>query len=101
MVSSLRYRIVDVFTERPLEGNPRCVVLDSCPPELMPRIAREANLSETTFPVKTGENASSGPSIRTIPDIGGWTTSNCWPDILVPFTSRRRVDPSRRGAVTS
>ncbi len=53
----MRYRIVDVFTERPLEGNPLCVVLDPCPPELMQRIAREANLSETTFPVQTGENA--------------------------------------------
>lgn len=30
MVSPLRYRIVDVFTERPLEGNPLCVVLDPC-----------------------------------------------------------------------
>ena len=57
MVSRLRYRLVDVFTERPLEGNPLCVVLDPCPPELMPRIAREANLSETTFPVQTGESA--------------------------------------------
>lgn len=57
MVSRLRYRLVDVFTERPLEGNPLCVVLDPCPPELMQRIAREANLSETTFPVQTGENA--------------------------------------------
>ena len=58
MVSRLRYRLVDVFTERPLEGNPLCVVLDPCPPELMQRIAREANLSETTFPVQTGENLS-------------------------------------------
>jgi len=56
MVSPLRYRIVDVFTDRPLEGNPLCVVLDPCPPELMPRIAREANLSETTFPVQTGDD---------------------------------------------
>ena len=55
MTTSLRYRIVDVFTERPLEGNPLCVVLDRCPPALMPRIAREVNLSETTFPVTTGE----------------------------------------------
>src|SRR5947209_930924 len=56
MGSPLRYRIVDVFTDRPLEGNPLCVVLDPCPPELMPRIAREANLSETTFPVQTGDD---------------------------------------------
>lgn len=52
----LRYRIVDVFSERPLEGNGLCVVLDNCPEELMQRIAREVNLSETTFPVRTGES---------------------------------------------
>ncbi|MDP9340552.1 MAG: PhzF family phenazine biosynthesis protein [Actinomycetota bacterium] len=57
MGSPLRYRVVDVFTERPLEGNSLCVVLDPCPPELMPKIAREANLSETTFPVQTGPSA--------------------------------------------
>lgn len=57
MTSPLRYRIVDVFAERRFEGNSLCVVLDPCPPELMPRIAREANLSETTFPVQTGDNA--------------------------------------------
>ncbi len=57
MISQLRYRIVDVFTERPFEGNSLCVVLDPCPPELMPHIAREANLSEPTFPVQTGPNA--------------------------------------------
>lgn len=47
----LAYRIVDVFTDRPLAGNPLCVVLDSCPEALMGALAREANLSETTFPV--------------------------------------------------
>ncbi|MBW3669531.1 MAG: PhzF family phenazine biosynthesis protein [Actinobacteria bacterium] len=45
----MRYRIVDVFTDRPLAGNALCVVLDPCPPELMARVAREVNLSETTF----------------------------------------------------
>jgi len=53
----LRYRIVDVFAERPLEGNALCVFLDPCPPELMQRLAREVNLSETTFPVQTGESS--------------------------------------------
>lgn len=57
MTSALRYRIVDVFTEQQFTGNPLCVVLDPCPPDLMPRIAREVNLSETTFPVQTGDNA--------------------------------------------
>jgi trans-2,3-dihydro-3-hydroxyanthranilate isomerase len=53
-VTELRYRIVDVFSDRPLAGNGLCVVLDPCPEELMPLLAREVNLSETTFPVVTG-----------------------------------------------
>ena len=50
----MRYRLVDVFTSTTFAGNPLCVVLDECPPDLMPRIAREVNLSETTFPTVTG-----------------------------------------------
>jgi trans-2,3-dihydro-3-hydroxyanthranilate isomerase len=53
----LRYRLVDVFTETRFAGNPLCVVMDECPPELMPRIAREVNLSETTFPTVTADSA--------------------------------------------
>ena len=47
----LRYRVVDVFTQTPLEGNPLAVF--PAPGDLsdgtMQRIARELNLSETTF----------------------------------------------------
>ena len=53
----LRYRVVDVFTDRPLAGNALCVVLDPCPEPLMAPIAREMNLSETTFPTVTGPGA--------------------------------------------
>ena len=49
----LRYRIVDVFSDRPLAGNGLCVVLDPCPEPVMQALAREVNLSETTFPVVT------------------------------------------------
>lgn len=52
-----RYRIVDVFTDRPLAGNALCVVLDPCDEGLMQAIAREVNLSETTFPVVTAPDA--------------------------------------------
>ena len=45
------YRIVDVFTERPLAGNALCVVLDPVPSPVMAALAREVNLSETAFPV--------------------------------------------------
>ena len=51
----MRYRIVDVFTDRPLSGNALCVVVDLCPESRMAAIAREVNLSETTFPTVTGE----------------------------------------------
>lgn len=47
----LRYRVVDVFTEAPLEGNPLAVFPDArdLDERLMQRIARELNLSETSF----------------------------------------------------
>jgi trans-2,3-dihydro-3-hydroxyanthranilate isomerase len=57
VLDRLRYRLVDVFTERPFAGNPLCVVLDRCPSELMQPIAREVNLSETTFPLQTGDDS--------------------------------------------
>jgi trans-2,3-dihydro-3-hydroxyanthranilate isomerase len=50
----VRYRIVDVFSDRPLAGNALCVVLDGCPADRMQAIAREVNLSETTFPTVLG-----------------------------------------------
>lgn len=57
----LPYRIVDVFTHRPLCGNALCVVstpegtaLDD---EQMLAIAREVNLSETTFVTRTADDA--------------------------------------------
>jgi len=47
----LRMKQVDVFTDRPLAGNPLAVVLDGegLSSEEMQAIAREMNLSETTF----------------------------------------------------
>jgi trans-2,3-dihydro-3-hydroxyanthranilate isomerase len=48
---SYRYRVVDVFTERPLEGNALAVFPDATGLDgaTMQKIAREMNLSETTF----------------------------------------------------
>ena len=47
----LDYFVVDVFTETALAGNPLAVVLNNCDlsSEQMQAIAREFNLSETTF----------------------------------------------------
>lgn len=46
-----KYVVADVFANTPLEGNPVAVFLDGSdiPAERMQRIAREMNLSETTF----------------------------------------------------
>src|SRR3954466_13462722 len=46
-----QYKIVDVFTDTPLEGNPLAVFTDGrgIPEERMQRIAKEMNLSETVF----------------------------------------------------
>lgn len=45
------YRIVDVFTDTPLEGNALAVFFDAngLDVETMQKVARETNLSETTF----------------------------------------------------
>jgi trans-2,3-dihydro-3-hydroxyanthranilate isomerase len=50
-LNSYRYRVVDVFTSKPLEGNPLAVFPDATAlsTELMQKIARELNLSETVF----------------------------------------------------
>jgi trans-2,3-dihydro-3-hydroxyanthranilate isomerase len=49
--TQLDYFVVDVFTETPLAGNPLAVVENTCglTTEQMQAIAREFNLSETTF----------------------------------------------------
>ena len=48
---SHRYRVVDVFTKTPLEGNPLAVFPDgsSIDGAIMQQIAKELNLSETVF----------------------------------------------------
>lgn len=51
MAAELDYFVVDVFTRSAIQGNPLAVVLDSAglATERMQAIAREFNLSETTF----------------------------------------------------
>ena len=57
----MRYVVLDVFAERPLEGNPLAVFTsgEEVPPELMQPLARELNLSETVFvlPPEAGGDA--------------------------------------------
>jgi trans-2,3-dihydro-3-hydroxyanthranilate isomerase len=56
-VSDLTFHVVDVFTDRPYAGNPLAVVLDAegLADAQYAAIAREFNLSETTFPLRDTE----------------------------------------------
>lgn len=53
----LSYHLVDVFTDRPFGGNPLAVFTDGrgIPDALMQSIAKELNLSETTFVLPADE----------------------------------------------
>jgi trans-2,3-dihydro-3-hydroxyanthranilate isomerase len=57
MNRKLEYTILDVFAERPLEGNPLAVFHDGSglSDSQMQAIARETNLSETTFVLPSGD----------------------------------------------
>ena len=54
-MQNLAYEVVDVFTDRAFAGNPLAVVLDAdeLSTEQLQSIAREFNLSETSFPMKS------------------------------------------------
>jgi trans-2,3-dihydro-3-hydroxyanthranilate isomerase len=60
-----KIHVVDVFTDRPLSGNQLAVVLDAdgIPGDVMQRIAREMNFSETTF-VLAPEQAPNAARVR-------------------------------------
>jgi trans-2,3-dihydro-3-hydroxyanthranilate isomerase len=63
---SLDYSVVDVFTAEPLKGNPLAVVMNTCglTTEQMQRIAREFNLSETTFIERRAEAIERAEGVR-------------------------------------
>lgn len=77
----IAYRIVDVFSDRPLAGNALCVVLDAVPEPVMQAIARETNLSETAFPLITAaaeyENRIFTPGSE-LPFAGHPTLGTAW-----------------------
>ena len=78
-------RVVDVFTEKALAGNQLAVVLDGrdLPAELMQRIAREMNFSETTF-IFPPDNPSHAARVRIftpqqeLPFAGHPTIGTAW-----------------------
>ncbi|HEV2141356.1 MAG TPA: PhzF family phenazine biosynthesis protein [Candidatus Dormibacteraeota bacterium] len=80
-----KVRVVDVFTDKALAGNQLAVVLDGrdMPEELMQRIAREMNFSETTF-LLPPENPSHAARVRIftpdkeLPFAGHPTIGTAW-----------------------
>jgi trans-2,3-dihydro-3-hydroxyanthranilate isomerase len=66
MPRTLDYSILDVFAERPLEGNPLAVFQDArgLSSEQMQAIAREVNLSETTFVLPEEEETERRHGVR-------------------------------------
>lgn len=78
---AFRYVIVDVFSARALAGNALCVVLDPVPAPMQPAIAREVNLSETTFPVVIADGEYEvriyTPSVE-LPFAGHPTLGTAW-----------------------
>ncbi|MGB8260503.1 MAG: PhzF family phenazine biosynthesis protein [Terracidiphilus sp.] len=65
-MTELEYRIVDVFTDRALAGNPLAVVWDRCglTTGQMQAIAREFNLSETSFIERRAEEVEQAEGVR-------------------------------------
>jgi trans-2,3-dihydro-3-hydroxyanthranilate isomerase len=64
--AEFEYQVVDVFTETPLAGNPLAVVTDTVglSTERMQAIAREFNLSETTFVQRRSANIEDAEGVR-------------------------------------
>jgi trans-2,3-dihydro-3-hydroxyanthranilate isomerase len=63
---ALTYHVVDVFTDTPLKGNPLAVVNNTCglSTEAMQSIAREFNLSETSFIERRDLGLERGEGVR-------------------------------------
>lgn len=109
----LPYRIVDVFTDRPLAGNALCVVETGegvvVDDDVMLALAREVNLSETTFVTRTGAASydvriwtgggelpfAGHPSLGTAWSLGAGTWTQTSPGAVVT------VEATARGAVMS
>jgi trans-2,3-dihydro-3-hydroxyanthranilate isomerase len=100
--------IVDVFTERALTGNQLAVVLDAgdIPPDVMQRVAREMNFSETTFVMAPSQPAYAArvriftPGTE-LPFAGHPTVGTAWvlatqglvPQAALEFTLEEGVGP--------
>lgn len=63
-----RFVLCDVFAQRPLEGNALCVFTDArnLDDDRMQRLARETNLSETSFVLPPGRRHVPGADLHPV-----------------------------------
>ncbi len=82
MMWPMRYVLVDVFAARPLEGNPLAVFAEpgAVPEDRMQAIARELNLSESTFVAGVGD--------------GGYDVRIFTPGLELPFAGHPTLGTS-------
>jgi len=99
---SLEYEIVDVFAAAPYAGNPLAIVYgaDGLDQAQMQSMAREFNLSETTFPVaRTDDDRAAGADYRVriftpaveLPFAGHPTVGTAW-----ALARRGLIEPGER-----
>jgi trans-2,3-dihydro-3-hydroxyanthranilate isomerase len=105
-----RIHLVDVFTQKPLAGNQLAVVLDAddIPGELMQKIAKEMNISETTFVMRPADSDHAArvrifTPTQELPFAGHPTIGTSWvlstqglvPGDALEFTLEENVGPVR------
>ncbi len=98
----LPFHIVDVFAVAPLTGNPLAVVNGGAdlPLDLLQRIAREFNQSETTF-VLPPTRPNADWRLRSFTAIGAEVFGAGHNALGDDFTIRRSTRPCRHGARTT
>jgi len=109
MTAGHRIHTVDVFAEKPLAGNQLAVVLDAedIPSDVMQRIAKEMNISETTFVLPPRDPATAArvrifTPASEVPFAGHPTVGTAWvlaTEGLVPGGATEFVLEEEIGAV--
>jgi trans-2,3-dihydro-3-hydroxyanthranilate isomerase len=100
MARRFRYAVLDVFADRPFAGNPLCVFpeAEGLSGEEMQRLARETNLSETTFVLPPTDPAKAAVRVRIftpseeLPYAGHPSVGTHW---LLAQEGRHRLTPPR------
>jgi hypothetical protein len=106
-LSQLGYFVVDVFAVAPLQGNPLAVAMNTCglTTEKMQAMARESNLSETTFAerraaevegLKAARSLTSSLAVSCLP-ASACISGKAWRSAGPAIFSRRHAE-NRRGS---